>query len=78
MQQKHFAKQSRQVWVSRDPDLDNTNVANLINFAENSNDTAGVQAKRIVENAFGYHFYNCIYTDESDLKKRQAFQPVLP
>ena len=40
-------------------ELDSTEVAGLIPIAENSNGTAGVQARSILEYGYGYHFYIC-------------------
>lgn len=58
------------------PDLDSLEVANLLYIAENSNGTAGIQAKGILEYAYGYHFYNCIESDESGLKSGKPFNPA--
>ena len=56
--------------------LDSLEVAKLVNIAENSNGTAGLQAKGILEYAYGYHFYNCIEADESGLKSGKPFNPA--
>jgi hypothetical protein len=53
--------------------LDSLEVANLVNIAENSNGTAGVQAKGILEYAYGYNFCNCIEADESGFKSGKPF-----
>jgi len=39
--------------------LDSTEVAGLIPIAENGNGTAGVQARSILEYAYGYNYFNC-------------------
>jgi len=56
--------------------LDSIEVANLVNIAENSNGTASIQAKGILEYAYGYHFCNCIENDESGLKSGKPFNPA--
>ncbi|MBW6458977.1 MAG: T9SS type A sorting domain-containing protein [Bacteroidales bacterium] len=56
--------------------LDSLEVANLVNIAENSQGTAGIQAKGILEYAYGYHFCNCIEADESSLKSGKPFNPA--
>lgn len=56
--------------------LDSSEVASLVNIAENSRGTAGLQAKGILEYAYGYHFCNCIETDESGLKSGKPFNPA--
>jgi hypothetical protein len=56
--------------------LDSSEVANLLYIAENSNGTASLQAKGILEYAYGYHFCNCIETDESSLKSGKPFNPA--
>jgi hypothetical protein len=57
-------------------DLDSLEVTNLVNIAENSHGTAGLQAKGILEYAYGYHFCNCIEADESGLKSGKPFNPA--
>jgi hypothetical protein len=56
-------------------DLDSLEVANLVNIAENSHGTAGLQAKGILEYAYGYHYCNCIGVDNSGYKSSNAFNP---
>jgi hypothetical protein len=57
-------------------DLDSLEVTNLLYIAENSHGTAGIQAKGILEYAYGYHFCNCIEADESGLKSGKPFNPA--
>jgi hypothetical protein len=57
-------------------DLDSLEVANLLYITENNHGTAGVQAKGILEYAYGYHFCNCIEADESGLKSGKPFNPA--
>ncbi|MCK4289244.1 MAG: hypothetical protein KAW86_08570, partial [Bacteroidales bacterium] len=40
-------------------ELDSTEVAGLITIAENSNGTAGVQARSILEYGYGYNYFIC-------------------
>ncbi len=56
--------------------LDSLEVANLHYIAENSHGTAGLQAKGILEYAYGYQFCNCIEADESGLKSGKPFNPA--
>ncbi len=56
-------------------DLDSTEVSNLVLIAENSNGTAGTQAKGILEFAYGYHYCNCINADTSGYKSSSSFNP---
>jgi hypothetical protein len=56
-------------------DLDSTEVNNLVLIADNSNGTAGAQAKGILEFAFGYHYCNCINADSSGYKSSSKFNP---
>ncbi len=44
-------------------DLDSTEIANLVIIANNSNGTAGSQAKSILESGFGYNFCKCLETE---------------
>jgi hypothetical protein len=69
--QINFEQQQRTI-----SDLDSLEVANLVTIAENSNGTAIRQAKGILEYAYGYHFCNCIETDESALKSGKPFNPA--
>jgi len=57
-------------------DLDSLEVANLIFIAENSQGTAGLQAKGILEYAYSHHYCNCIEADESGLKSGKPFNPA--
>ena len=41
-------------------DLNSDEVNNLVLIADNSNGTAGVQAKGILESGYGYHYCNCL------------------
>ncbi len=54
-------------------ELDSTEISNLVFIAENSNGTAGVQAKGILEFAYGYHYCNCINDDTSGFKSIGSF-----
>jgi len=57
-------------------DLDSLEVANLIFIAENSQGTAGLQAKGILEYAYGHHFCNCLnISDMSGLKRSGSINP---
>ncbi|MBS4062009.1 MAG: T9SS type A sorting domain-containing protein [Bacteroidetes bacterium] len=57
-------------------DLDSLEVANLIFIAENSQGTAGLQAKGILEYAYGHHFCNCLnINDMSGLKRSGSINP---
>lgn len=49
-------------------DLDSTEVNNLVLIADNSNGTAGTQAKGILEFGYGYHYCDCINGDTSGYK----------
>jgi hypothetical protein len=49
-------------------DLDSLEVNDLVFIADNSNGTAGAQAKGILEFAYGYHYCNCIDADSSGYK----------
>jgi hypothetical protein len=57
-------------------DLDSLEVANLIFIAENSQGTAGLQAKGILEYAYGHHFCNCLnISDMSGFKRSGSINP---
>lgn len=56
--------------------IDSAEVANLVNIAESCHGTAGVQARGILEYAYGYHFCNCIETGESGLKSGKQLNPA--
>jgi hypothetical protein len=53
-------------------DLDSLEVANLLNIAENSQGTAGLQAKGILEYAHGYNFCNCLNISDMSGFKQSA------
>ena len=61
--QMNLANEERTIF-----DLDSTEVSNLVLIAENSNGTAGAQAKGILEFAYGYHYCDCINADSSGYK----------
>ncbi|MEZ5199747.1 MAG: T9SS type A sorting domain-containing protein, partial [Bacteroidales bacterium] len=46
-------------------ELDSIEVSNLAMIAENSDGTAGAQAKGILEFAYGYHYCNCLNVSDS-------------
>ncbi len=56
-------------------DLNSIEVNNLVLIAENSNGTAGTQAKGILEFAYGYHYCDCINADTSGYKSSSSFNP---
>ena len=56
-------------------ELDSTEVNNLVFIADNSNGTAGAQAKGILEFAYGHHYCNCIDADTSAYKNSGAIDP---
>ncbi|MBE9480205.1 MAG: T9SS type A sorting domain-containing protein [Bacteroidetes bacterium] len=53
-------------------ELDSTEVANLVSIAENSNGTAGTQAKNILEYGYGYHYYICPNLNGTDAYKSSS------
>jgi hypothetical protein len=53
-------------------DLDSDEVNNLVFIADNSNGTAGIQAKGILKFAYGYHYYNCINADTLGYKSSSS------
>jgi len=57
-------------------ELDSTEVNNLVFIADNSNRTAGAQAKGILEFAYGHHYCNCIDADTSGYKSSVSFDPA--
>ncbi|MDD3666955.1 MAG: T9SS type A sorting domain-containing protein, partial [Bacteroidales bacterium] len=56
-------------------DFDSTEVSNLVYIAETSSGTAGVQAKGILEYAYGYQYCNCINADSSGYKSSSMPNP---
>ena len=57
-------------------DLDSTEITNIVSIAENSNGTAGVQAKGILEFAYGYHYCNCLsVSDSTGYKSSEIINP---
>ncbi|NOX47098.1 MAG: T9SS type A sorting domain-containing protein [Chlorobi bacterium] len=57
-------------------DLDSTEVNNLVFIADNSNGTAGAQAKGILEFAYGFHYCDCINADTLGYKSSGSFNPI--
>jgi len=55
--------------------LDSLEAANLLYIAENSHGTAGVQAKGILEYAYGYHYCNCLPVDDAGVWKSSEVIP---
>jgi hypothetical protein len=49
-------------------DLDTTEIEFLVNFAENSEGTAKVAARGILEFGYGYHYCDCLQADSSAMK----------
>ena len=57
-------------------DLDSTELSNLVFITQNSIGTAGVQAKEILEYAYGYHQCNCLNaTNSSGYKTSGLIKP---
>jgi hypothetical protein len=70
-QQINLEQQQRSIF-----DLDSLEVANLIFIAETSQGTAGLQAKGILEYAYGHQFCNCLnINDMSGLKRSGPINP---
>lgn len=68
---KNLYQHSRTIY-----ELDSTEVSNLNLIAANSNGTAGIEAKGILEMAFNQHFCNCIYgTDSTGYKSIGLLNP---
>lgn len=71
IQQINLEQQQRSIF-----DLDSLELANLIFIAENSRGTAGLQAKGILEYAYGHHFCNCLnISDMSGFKRSGSINP---
>jgi len=57
-------------------ELDTNEINNLVTIAENTNGTAGVQAKGILEFAYGHHFCNCLnVSDAAGFKNSGIINP---
>ena len=59
-------------------ELDSTEVAGLITIAENSYGTAGVQARSILEYAYGYNYYICPNLNGTVAYKNSSINIVKP
>lgn len=58
-------------------DFTDVEVTQLVNLAQNSQGTAGEQARSILEQGYGYHFCNCLNISDTQGFKSTAVNPTL-